>query len=226
MRPVLSHRWDLSEQEAAALQSNLSTLVVSEDRLPQNIRKIAGVDVAYDNTGPQAYAAISVMDAGSGEVEDVITVTAESPFPYLPGLFSFREIPALVAAFEKLDVRPDLVICDGQGIAHPRGFGLASHLGVLYDFPTIGCAKTRLVGESSEPGPLRGDWAPLVWDGRLCGAVLRTQDRVKPVYVSPGHRISVLMACEWVLRLCPRYRIPEPLRFADQAVNRMKRQAA
>src|SRR5215467_2217102 len=225
MRPVFLHRWELSEQEATTLQSHLSAFVVTEDRLSQTIRKIAGVDLAYDDCGPRAYAAISLIDAASGEAERVITATVESPFPYLPGLLSFREIPALVAAFEKLDLSPDLVLCDGQGVAHPRGFGLASHLGVLYDLPTIGCAKTRLVGESVEPGRSRGNWAPILFAGRVVGAVLRTQVGVKPVYVSPGHRISALTACQWVLRLCRRYRIPEPLRLADQAVNRMKRQA-
>lgn len=208
------------------LQSKLASLVVTEDQLPEHVRTVAGVDVAYHGDGTRAFAAVAVIDVASGKVIQLVSAEARVRFPYVPGLLSFRELPVLAAAFDKLSVRPDLVICDGQGIAHPRRFGLACHVGVLYDVPAIGCAKTRLIGEADEPGVARGSVAPLVSDGEVVGALLRTRDGVKPVYVSPGHRISLRTACEWVVTLCPRYRLPDPIRIADQRVNTMKREAA
>ena len=198
--------------------------MVTEDRLPEHIRTVAGVDVAYEGDGKRAFAAIAVLDVEKGNVEQIVAAEAEAKFPYLPGLLSFRELPALAAALEKLATRPDLVICDGQGIAHPRRFGLACHLGVVYDLPVIGCAKTRLIGEADEPGYVRGSVAQLINEGETVGVVLRTRDGVRPVYVSPGHRISLRTACEWILSLSSKYRIPEPIRAADERVNRMKRE--
>jgi deoxyribonuclease V len=144
-------------------------------------------------------------------------------FPYVPGYLSFREGPVFLSAVRRLRVRPDLWLFDGQGIAHPRGFGLAAHLGVLLGAPSVGCAKSRLVGEHAEPGRRRGEWAPLVLDGRRVGAVLRTRASVRPLYVSVGHRISLPAAIGWVLACC-RYRVPEPIRLAEQLVNRLKRE--
>jgi len=143
-------------------------------------------------------------------------------FPYVPGYLSFREGPVFLRAAGRLDVRPDLWLFDGQGIAHPRRFGLAAHLGVLLGAPSVGCAKSRLVGSHVAPGPRRGDWAPLELDGRRVGAVLRSRDGVRPLYVSVGHRMRLPAALRWVLACC-RYRVPEPIRLAEQLVNAVKR---
>jgi deoxyribonuclease V len=226
VRPILSHRWDLSPAEASALQAELASRVVLEDRLPERVSTVAGVDVAYEDESSRAFAAVALVDAVDGTLRQLVSAEAEVRFPYVPGLLSFRELPALAAAFEKLTARPDLVICDGQGIAHPRRFGLACHVGVVYDVPAIGCAKTRLIGEADAPAYARGSVAPLVSDGETVGVVLRTRDGVNPLYVSPGHRVSVRTASDWILALCTRYRIPEPIRVADQTVNAMKRRAA
>jgi deoxyribonuclease V len=226
VRPVVSHRWDLREEEASTLQRELASLVITEDQLPAEIRTVAGVDVAYMEHGTSAFSAVAVLDVASGRVNQVVSAEANFRFPYVPGLLSFRELPVLAAAFDKLSERPDLVICDGQGIAHPRRFGLACHIGVAYDVPAIGCAKTWLTGEAGgELGFSRGSSVPLVRNGETVGAVLRTQDGVKPVYVSPGHRVSLGTSCNWTLALCRQYRLPEPIRAADQTVGRMKRQA-
>jgi deoxyribonuclease V len=155
---------------------------------------------------------------------DVIeTATAEDRvlFPYIPGLFSFRELPPLIKACAKLQHSPDLVVCDGQGYAHPRRFGLACHLGVIFDLPTIGCGKTRLLGEHKEPDTKRGAIAPLYDNNEVIGNVLRTQNGINPIYLSVGHRISLATACEWVLKLSPKYRLPETTRQADQVVRKM-----
>jgi deoxyribonuclease V len=226
VQPTLSHRWDLSEEEATALQKQLAHLIVTQDQLPEQVNTVAGVDVAYANNGTRAFAAVVVVNVATGKLEQSASAEAQAQFPYAPGLLSFREIPVLAAAFDKLYARPDLVICDGQGTAHPRHFGLACHIGVLYDVPSIGCAKTRLIGEANEPGLARGSEAKLVSAGETVGAVLRTRYGVKPIYVSPGHRISLRTACDWILLLCSRYRIPEPIRMADQLVNKMKRETA
>lgn len=225
MRPVLLHAWNLSQEEAGGLQRELSRRVVTEDQLPEHIRFVAGVDVAYEDNGSRAFAGIAVINVETGRVEEVASAEATVSFPYVPGLLSFRELPVLAPALEKLSGRPDLVICDGQGIAHPRRFGVACHLGMMYDVPAIGCAKTCLVGQARELSLSRGSAMPMRIEGEMVGAVLRTRNRVKPVYVSPGHRISTVTACSWILRMCSRYRIPDPIRTADQMVNRMKREA-
>ncbi len=225
VQPIFSHRWDLSIEEANALQKTLAAQVVTEDRLPAEIRTIAGVDVAYEENCTRAFAAIALFDVVNDEPGRVVCAETESAFPYEPGLLSFHELPALAAAFAKLHDRPDLVICDGQGIAHPRRFGLACHLGVLYDLPAIGCAKTRLIGQAGEVGWKRGSTADLVHDGQVVGAMLRTRDGVKPLYVSAGHCISLPTACAWILRMSSKYRIPEPIRMADHRVNELKRMA-
>ena len=225
MRPALSHPWHLSEKAAAELQQLLASRVITEDRLPERITTVAGVDAAYSDDDSVAFAAVAVVDVSTNSVKEAASAVEPVRFRYVPGLLSFREIPVLIAAFEKLAVRPDLVVCDGHGIAHPRRFGLACHLGVIFDLPTIGCAKTHLVGDAHEPGQTRGNLSNLVHNGERVGALLRTRDRVKPLFVSPGHRISVRTACHWILALCPQYRLPEPIRMADQLVNQMKRKA-
>ncbi|MEQ8461417.1 MAG: deoxyribonuclease V [Sandaracinaceae bacterium] len=222
MIPVRPCPFDLSPAEAEALQRAWADDVVEDDRLG-SVRRVAGVDVAYEKGGDRVYAAVVVLDAATLEVVEEATHAASATFPYVPGLFSFRELPPVVACFGKLRAPPDLVVCDAQGRAHPRRFGLACHLGVLFDVPTIGCAKTLLVGQHAALGPSRGDRAPLVHEGDVVGAALRTRDRVKPVYVSIGHRVSIDTAARAVLGLAPRYRLPETTRAADQRVNALRR---
>lgn len=217
MIPELDVPQGLGRQAAERLQAELAARVVVADRFGR-IETVAGVDVAY--AGSRAVAAIAVLRASDLSVVETRTLETAVSFPYLPGLFSFRELPAIAALLQQLATAPDLLICDGQGIAHPRRFGLACHLGVMFDVPTIGCAKTRLLAGGGEPGMQRGDAAELVDRGRTVGCALRTRSGVRPVYVSPGHRISVASACAWILRLAPRYRLPEPLRLADQAARR------
>jgi deoxyribonuclease V len=199
---------------------------VREAELPRRLRRVAGADVSYDRGSPVLFAAVVVLDPASFAVIESAGVESRARFPYVPGYLSFREIPPLLEAFAKLAARPDLVVCDGQGRAHPRRFGLASHLGVLLDLPTIGCAKSRLVGEHREPGPLRGASAALRHEGEVIGTVLRTQDGVKPVYVSVGHRVTLAAARRTILALAPRHRLPEPVRAAHAEVNRLRRESA
>jgi deoxyribonuclease V len=204
----------LTEDEARAEQDRLRTRVIIEPG-PAAPATVAGLDVAYD--ADRLAAAVVVLDATDLSVRDTAVVLGTPAFPYVPGLFAFREVPALLAALEKLTVRPDVLICDGHGLAHPRRFGLASHLGVLTDLPAFGVGKTRLLGDWAPVGPRRGDRSPLIDAGETVGAVLRTQDGVKPVFVSVGHRMDLAGACELTLALSPRYRLPETTRAADRA---------
>jgi deoxyribonuclease V len=189
-------------------------------------RLVAGADLSFDRSSPHLYAAVVVLDAESLQVVEVAGVQARAGFPYIPGYLSFREIPPLLLAFAKLETVPDLVVCDGQGRAHPRRFGLACHLGVLLDLPTLGCAKSGLIGDYREPGPRRGAHTQLRDGGEVIGQVVRTRSFVKPVFVSVGHRISLETARRTALRLAPRYRLPEPVRAAHREVNRLRRLAA
>lgn len=222
MQPVRSHTWNLSPEEAIALQKQWAALVVTEDRLPEPIKIVAGIDVAYNGT--QAFAAVVLIEADTGKVQQVVSANTPVQFPYVPGLLSFREVPVIALALEKVPVRPDLVLCDGQGIAHPRRFGIACHIGVLYDLPTVGCAKSRLTGRAEDPASTRGSYSDLVYKREVIGAVLRTRENVNPLYISPGNRISLPTAINWVLKLTTRYRLPEPTRLADQLVGRIKRE--
>ena len=178
---------------------------------------VAGVDASY--RGDAGRAAIVVMDREFRVVEEAVAEGA-IPFPYVPGYLSFREIPLLLKAWRRLRSRPDLVIVDGQGFAHPRRLGVASHFGVVLDLPTIGCAKSRLIGEHDEPGVERGAWTPLMDERQRIGAALRTRAGTNVVYVSTGHRISLAAAVRTVLACAPRYRLPEPQRLADQLSKR------
>ena len=219
MIPQLDIPDGLSREAAERLQADLAARVVVADRFGP-IERVAGLDVAYDLQGNRATAAIAILRASDLSVVETRTLDTATRFPYVPGLLSFRELPAICSLLRQVTVIPDLLICDGQGIAHPRRFGLACHLGVMFDMPTIGCAKTRLLGTSCEPGMARGDSAALLDRGEPVGCVLRTRSGVRPVYVSPGHRISVASACAWALKLSPRFRLPEPLRLADQAARK------
>ncbi|HET6743670.1 MAG TPA: deoxyribonuclease V [Kribbella sp.] len=202
-----------SAAEAIAVQEELRGLVEIAD-VGKPPRYVAGLDVAYD--GDRLAAAVVVLDVGTLSEVDRAVVQGETTFPYIPGLFAFREVPALLGALEQLGTTPDLLVCDGQGLAHPRRFGLACHLGVLTGLPSIGVAKTAYVGTHDQLGPDRGATAELVDRDEVVGAALRTQDGVKPVYVSVGHKVTLATAVAQVLRLAPTYRLPETTRLADQ----------
>ncbi|MDW6002327.1 deoxyribonuclease V [Vibrio mangrovi] len=217
MKPVFNHSWLINEAEALKLQQALSAKVIKVDRF-NHIELIAGTDVAYQKESNKLVAAVVVLDANTLDIVETVIVEDTEQFPYIPGLFSFRELPPLVKAFAQLKNTPDLVVCDGQGYAHPRRFGLACHLGVIFNIPTIGCGKTRLLGEHEEPHEKRGAMAPLMDNNEIIGNVLRTQDGINPVYISVGHRISLETACDWILKLSPKYRLPETTRQADQLV--------
>ncbi len=208
------HPWPTAPEEAAALQDRLRPLADLTSGGPHGVRTVAGLDVAYADD--RLAAAVVVLDAGSLEVVEEAAVLDRPVFPYVPGLFAFRELPALVSALRELSVTPDLLICDGHGLAHPRRFGLACHLGVLTGLPSIGVGKTRLVGAYDEPGGGRGDWSPVGDGGQVVGRALRTQTGVRPVFVSVGHRADLDTACALTLRLAPRYRLPETTRRADR----------
>jgi deoxyribonuclease V len=213
------HDWNLTPSEAIALQSSLAPQIVRDDGL-QDVLLVAAADVAYVERAPAwaastARAAVIVMSYPDLAVVEQHVVQAPITFPYVPGLLSFREIPALAEALARVESAPDLLLVDGHGIAHPRRFGIASHLGLLAGIPTIGCAKSRLCGEAAEPERERGSATPLIDRGEQIGAVLRTRDGVKPLYVSTGHMIALDSAVEWVLRLCTTRRLPEPARLAD-----------
>lgn len=183
---------------------------------------VGGADISYNRGSEILYAAIVILRLKDLLFVETVGHRAQTSFPYIPGLLSFREVPVLLETFKKLRHKPDLLLCDGQGIAHPRRFGLASHLGLLLDRPTIGCAKSRLIGTAPEPSSRRGSATTLKDKGEAIGKVLRTRDRVRPVYVSIGHKIDLDTAVSVVLRCSPRYRIPEPTRQAHHEVNRIR----
>ncbi|SDZ20314.1 Endonuclease V [Saccharopolyspora shandongensis] len=207
------HPWPSTAAEAVAIQERLRPLV-RFDGEPAEVRTAAGLDVAYRDDSGRLVAAVTVVDVATLSVVDSAIVRGETDFPYVPGLFAFREAPSLLRALAELSVVPDVLVCDGQGLAHPRRFGLACHLGVLTDLPSIGVGKTAM-GRYEPPGEARGAWSPLRMDDEVVGRALRTQRGVKPVFVSVGHRFTLDGACDLVLRLAPKYRLPETTRTAD-----------
>lgn len=211
-RRKLEQPWPRSLVEARLLQERLREQVVTEDRLGV-VQQVAGVDAHYN--ADHIWAAVQVMTLPALAKVESVLVNWPLTFPYVPGLLSFREAPAILDAMSRLSERPDLLLVDGQGLAHPRRFGLACHLGVLGDLPAIGVAKSRLVGTYREPGIERGSWSELVDRGEMIGAVLRTRSAVRPVFVSIGHRISLKTAIDFVLRCTGHFRLPEPIRAAD-----------
>jgi deoxyribonuclease V len=214
MNPI-PHRWDLSPAEAVALQVTLASRVDSHTPLDlDGLRLVAGVDVSV--RGEVSRAAIVVMAFPSLDIVETATASLPVSFPYVPGLLSFREGAVILAAWEQLKARPDAAIFDGAGIAHPRRIGIASHIGLWWDMPTVGCAKTWLVGHAATPDAGRGAATPLEHRGEVVGAVLRTRSGVRPVFVSPGHRATIETACALVLRCATRYRLPEPVRMAHR----------
>ena len=221
MNPVIpptAHPWDVTPSEARALQRQLAGRVIVAGDLT-DVRHVAGVDISVGPRGSNAgRAAVVVVEWPSLKPVEQSIERAEVRFPYVPGLLSFRELPLVLPAFARLKVRPDLVIVDGQGVAHPRRFGIAAHLGVLLDVPAIGCAKSRLTGvPAGELGAEQGARVPLFDRGQLVGYEVRSKSGVKPLYVSTGHHVSQEAAVEWVLRLTAGYRLPEPTRMAHQA---------
>lgn len=218
MKVVDLHPWPAAAEEATAIQDALRPLADLTSPGPRTVRTVAGLDVAYADD--RLAAAAVVLDADSLDVVEEATVLDRPAFPYVPGLFAFRELPALVEALRKLSVTPDLLVCDGHGLAHPKRFGLACHLGVLTGLPTIGVGKTRLVGSYDEPAADRGAWSALSDGGQVVGRALRTQTGVRPVFVSVGHRADLDTACAVTLRLAPRYRLPETTRRADRLSRR------
>ena len=208
------HPWDLQPPAAAALQTRLSQHVVRKRRNRfEDIETVAGVDTWYRDDN--AYAAVVVMNLADLKILEEAMAAKPVQFPYIPGLLSFREGPVILKALHKLKKPPDLLMIDGQGIAHPRRFGIACHIGVLLDKPSIGCAKTRLVGDYKEPQSNRGSTSFLTDGGETIGAVVRTRTNVKPLFVSIGHRMDLNASIRVVLKSCRGYRLPEPLRRAD-----------
>jgi deoxyribonuclease V len=217
------HRWDVDVREGAEIQETLrKRLSLKNGFVFRNIRWIAGADVAYDTDGDAIFGAVVVLSFPELVVVEESWVKGRVEFPYIAGLLSFREAPVLLEAFSLLRQRPDVILFDGQGIAHPRGFGLASHAGLLLGLPSVGCAKTRLVGEYGSVGRRRGTYSWLRFEGKRVGAAVRTRADVKPVFVSPGDRITIQTAVRLVLAACRGYRIPEPVRKAHQLANRMR----
>ena len=222
MNPLIRHRWDLPIEEAERLQRELALKVIKEKTFGE-IKLVAGIDVGFK--GDEAIAGVVVLEYP--EMREVERVTAKTivPFPYIPGLLAFREGPPIVAALEKLRNEPDLLILDGQGIAHPRRMGIATHIGVIFDKPSIGCAKSRLTGSYNEPGLEKGAWSYLYDGPEIIGAVLRTKDKAPPLFVSIGHRIDLQTALEIVLACCRGDRLPEPTRLAHLLVSGKPQQA-
>ena len=208
--------WPTTPDEAVSLQAELRSQVCLTDDLPQFVQYVAGVDVGFESGGTITRAAVVVLEFPSLALVDQALVKRSTTFPYVPGLLSFREIPAILDALAQITISPDLVLCDGQGIAHPRRFGIASHLGLILDSPTIGVAKSRLIGSHSDVPPDKGAWVPLLDREDCIGAVLRSRTQTKPLYISPGHKISLPTALDYVIRCTPKYRLPETTRLADR----------
>ena len=216
------HEWSLTPREAVELQKRLRALVRITP-LTKKVETVAGADISFNKFDPTIYTGIVVLRLPKLEVVEEVGLVSETKFPYVPGLLSFRESPSVLEAWAKLKTEPDAVMFDGQGLAHPRRVGIASHVGLLIDRPTLGCAKSVLVGKYEEPGEERGAWSPLVDKGETVGAALRTKRRVQPVYVSPGHLIDLEGAVDLTLRCDGGYRQPEPTRRAHLLVNALRR---
>jgi deoxyribonuclease V len=216
MKIAKRHDWNVTTARAREIQLELASQISRAGKV-LNPKMIAGVDVSVNRFAGTGTAAVVVLRYPEMEVVETGLVTEKVEFPYVPGLLTFREAPLILAAFEKLTMTPDLVIVDGQGIAHPRRIGLAAHIGLCIEIPTIGCAKSRLIGEYEEPANEKGSYAELMDNEEVIGAVVRTRVGVKPVYISIGHKIDLPSAIEWSLKCCRGYRLPEPTRLAHMA---------
>ncbi|MFB2923494.1 MULTISPECIES: deoxyribonuclease V [Aerosakkonema] len=209
------HDWPLTAEEAIPIQQELAKEVITSDELA-TVQYVAGVDAGFQDSGSITRAAVVVLSFPDLQLQEQAIAYRPTTFPYVPGFLSFREVPTVLDALEKLTITPDLILCDGQGIAHPRRFGIACHLGLLIDIPTIGVAKSLLVGKHEELPLERGAWKPLLHRRETIGAALRTRMGVKPVYVSSGHRVSLLTAIDYVMRCTTKYKLPETTRLADK----------
>lgn len=215
------HPWNVTYKEAVRIQKCLRSKVTLR-KIDKEIKYIAGLDVSYAKGAPTVWAGVVVLDFPSLVTREARWSQKRVSFPYIPGLLSFREIPALLDALTKVELEPDLIFCDGQGIAHPRGLGLASHLGVLLHKPTIGCAKSPLIGEFGPVGENKGDYVYLRYRNRALGAVVRTRSGVKPIFISPGYGIMLKDCIRFVLETCSTYRVPEPTRRAHLLANSVR----
>jgi deoxyribonuclease V len=209
------HPWPQNPDAAIAIQQQLRDQVITQDRLG-TVNLVAGVDVGFESGGAVTRAAVAVLSFPELKLVEQAIARLPTSFPYVPGLLSFREIPAVLEALVQLQTPPDLLLCDGQGIAHPRRLGIASHIGLLVDLPTVGVGKSLLVGKYEEPPNDRGAWTPLQHRGETIGAVLRTRPSTKPLYISSGHRVSLPTALDYVMRCTTKFRLPETTRFAHK----------
>lgn len=209
------HPWNVTPKQAVEIQNRLRDQVIRHDDLNE-VQYVAGVDVGFENDGKITRAAIAILQYPSLTLHKIKVERCKTTFPYVPGLLSFRELPAVLKALEKINRLPELILCDGQGYAHPRRFGIACHLGVLTGIPTIGVGKTRLIGTHKSVANKRGIWQPLIDNHEVIGAVLRTRINVKPIYISTGHRIALETAVNYVMQCCTRYKLPETTRQAHK----------
>ncbi len=217
------HEWNLTPAQAIELQKQLSYQVITEDEFAEPIKTVAGIDLGYDIKTDKSRAVAVVLSFPKLELLEKSEAILPIQFPYIPGLLSFREAPAAIKALEKLEIAPDLILCDGQGLAHPRRFGIACHIGLIADVPTIGVAKSLLVGKYENLSEERGSMADLIHRKEKVGVALQTREKVQPIYVSVGHKISLKTAINYVLQCTPKYRLPETTRLADKLASYRKR---
>jgi deoxyribonuclease V len=223
MKAQALHPWQVSTHAAIAIQKRLQTQVITENTLGE-IRLIAGADIATSKDSPKAYAGVVVLSYPALEVVEERGLEDEVTFPYIPGLLAFREGPALIKVFEQLTTEPDVIVFDGQGLAHPRGMGIATHMGLVFDKPSIGCAKSLLFGRYQEPDHEKGAWADLRDpQGHIIGAVLRSKPKTTPIFVSIGHRVDLPVAIRLLIECTRGVRIPEPTRQAHNFVTQLRR---
>lgn len=223
---TLPSPWPQTPAAAIALQRQLRSQINTTDQLSASVQYVAGVDAGFEHQGTITRAAVVVLSFPDLTPVDEALVRCPTTFPYVPGLLSFREIPAVLAALNQIHTLPDLIFCDGQGIAHPRRLGIATHLGLIIDRPTIGVAKSRLFGTHGDVPTEKGQWVPLMDGPEQIGAVLRSRTGTKPLYISPGHRISLETSLTYVMRTLSRYRLPETTRYADRLASSGKGQSA
>lgn len=221
MKCLNLHPWDIQYSEAIKVQQELRNRLILKAPKAE-LRLVAGADVSYSKGSDIFFSSVVVLEMPNMKVVEEATAEGKMDFPYIPGLLSFREAPILIAAFEQVKNIPDVVIFDGQGIAHPRGVGLASHMGLILDLPSVGCAKKILVGDYDPVGSEVGEHTPIIFKNDIIGAVLRTRKNVKPVFVSPGHKMDIPCAVEIVMKTCRGYKLPEPTRQAHLLVNRAR----
>lgn len=223
MKITALHDWNLSTAEAVQLQKQLAFEVVAKNDFEKPFETVAGIDLGYDAANDTSRAVIVVLSFPELELLESAEALLPIQFPYVPGMLSFRETPVAIKALEKLTLTPDVILCDGQGLAHPRRFGVACHIGLIADIPAIGVAKSLLVGKFENLGETRGSVAPLVHKNEQVGVALRTKDKVQPVFVSVGHKISLETATDIVLQCAPKYRLPETTRLADKLASYRKK---